>query len=79
MYSCASLINAQDEAWQQSNCISELEVHLSRETGAAAAARESQEQLRSANMQMGLQLERLEQKLNAEQTARYGRSQSGRG
>ena len=60
----------QDEAKSQSEQISELEAHLKREVGAAAAARESQEQLRGANMQLGLQLERLEQKLGTEQIAR---------
>jgi len=60
----------QEEARRLSERNEELEARLRRETGAAAAARESQEQLRSANMQLGLQLERLEQKLGAEQTAR---------
>ena len=60
----------QEEARSLSERNGELTAHLRRETGAAAAARESQEQLRSANMQLGLQLERLEQKLGAEQTAR---------
>ncbi len=61
----------QDELRSQIGRISDLEAHLSRETGAAAAARESQEQLRGANMQLGLQLERLQQKLGTEQAARY--------
>ncbi len=65
----------QDELRSQTGRITELDAHLSRETGAAAAARESQEQLRGANMQLGLQLERLQQKLGAEQIARSELSQ----
>ncbi len=60
----------QEEARKQGERISELETHLQRETGAAAAARDSQEQLRGANMQLGEQLERLEQKLATEHAAR---------
>lgn len=65
----------QEEAVNHAERIARLEGDLQREASAAAAAKASQEQLRDVNMQLHLQLERLQQRLAAEAEARLAQRQ----